>query len=137
MASHPLTGRVPSARQSFHVSGTIDYRLARNMVLSEFRKGRLSRLDICDAHPQLLRAAVEVGEDAQEECPVCEEARLKLVSYVFGYRLPPSGRCIATKAELAKLARAGRELACYVVEVCPCCWWNHLARVFSISALPA
>ena len=53
--------------------GEIDYRLARNMVVSEFRKGRLSRLDVCDAHPELLRAARNVGEPAIQDCPVCEQ----------------------------------------------------------------
>ena len=57
------------------VSGHVDYRLARNAVVSEFRKGRLSRLDVCDAHPELLRAAINVGEASREDCPICEDAR--------------------------------------------------------------
>jgi hypothetical protein len=55
------------------------------------------------------------------------------VSYVFGSRLPPSGRVVASRGELAKLSHPGRELACYVVEVCPSCAWNHLARTFAVS----
>jgi len=135
-AVNPLTPTAPSDDRPYRVTGTIDYRLARNMVLNEYRKGRLSRLDICDAHPQLLRAAVEIGEDSQEICPVCQQSGVKLVSYAFGYRLPPSGRCITSAAELAKLARSGRDLSCYVVEVCPSCWWNHLSKVFSVIAQP-
>ncbi len=120
----------------FRIAGTVDYRLARNAVLSEYRKGHLSRLDVCDAHPQLLRAALDAGEDLQETCPVCKQANLKLVSYAFGPRLPPSGRCVASSAELAKLARRARDLSCYVVEVCPSCWWNHLSKVVSICGSP-
>ena len=116
------------------VLGNVDYRLARNMVVTEYRKGRLSRLDICDAHPELLRAAGDAGEDSSEECPICEEAKLRLVSYVFGPRLPPSGRCVASKKELAKLARPGKDLVCYVVEVCPCCAWNHMAQAFNLTS---
>lgn len=112
--------------------GLVDYRLARNAVLSELRKGRLSRLDVCDAHPELLRAAANVGSPASEECPVCEEHELKLVSYVFGARMPPNGKCVSSAAEMAKLRRGGRELACYVVEVCTACSWNHLARSFPL-----
>lgn len=111
----------------------VDFRLARNMVVSEFRKGRLSRLDVCDAHPELLRAARNVGEPATQHCPICESGQLVFVTYVFGSRLPASGRCITSRAELATLNRRSREVACYVVEVCPDCAWNHLARTFPLG----
>jgi hypothetical protein len=52
------------------------------------------------------------------------------VTYVFGTRLPPNGTCPATPTELARLCRRADEVACYVVEVCPQCSWNHLARMF-------
>lgn len=116
------------------VAGQVDYRLARNAVLSEFKRGRLSRMDVCDAHPELLRAAANVGEETREDCPICEDTKVRLVSYVFGPRLPPSGRCVSTKAELSKLSRSDRELACYVVEVCPTCAWNHLAQTFAVGS---
>ncbi len=107
------------------------------LLRSEFRKGRLSRLDVCDAHPELLRAATNVGEESREDCPICEESKVRLVSYVFGSRLPPSGKCVTTKSELAKLARGSADLACYVVEVCPNCSWNHLAQTFSLGGRKA
>jgi Family of unknown function (DUF5318) len=119
----------------FRVAGNVDFRLARNVVISEYRKGHLSRLDVCDAHPELLRAAADAGEDSQEDCPICEDVKLRLVSYVFGHRLPASGRCVASKKELARLATPGKDLACYVIEVCPSCSWNHLAQAFSLSAV--
>jgi hypothetical protein len=117
-------------------AGQVDYRLARNAVVAEFRRGRLSRLDVCDAHPDLLRAATNVGEETREDCPICEEAKVRLVSYVFGSRLPPSGRCVSSRGELAKLGRSGQSLACYVVEVCPNCSWNHLAQTFVLAGRP-
>ncbi len=120
----------PSAQ---HVAGQIDYRLARNSIVSEFQKGRLSRQDVCDAQPELLRAASGCGQPTEEDCPICGDAKVVLVSYVFGSRLPPSGKCVGSKAELLKLSRPGRELACYVVEVCPSCAWNHLARTFALG----
>jgi hypothetical protein len=116
-----------------HVGGQVDYRLARNAVVSEFRKGRLSRLDVCDAHPELLRAAVNVGQETREDCPICEDTKVVLVSYVFGSRLPPSGKCVTSQRELMKLSRGARDLACYVVEVCPNCSWNHLAKTFTVG----
>jgi hypothetical protein len=121
---------VPTSRT---LPGEIDYRLARNMVVSEFKKGRLSRLDVCDAHPELLRAARNVGEPATQECPICDQPTLVNVSYVFGSRRPPQGRCVTSRTELGKLARRATELACYVVEVCPECAWNHLARSFPLG----
>jgi hypothetical protein len=113
--------------------GTVDYRLARQAVLSEYRKARLARHEVCDAHPELVRAARECGEPTSIECPICEETQVVLVSYVFGPRLPPFGRCITKKGELTSLARRGGDLTCYVVEVCPSCSWNHLARVFPLE----
>jgi hypothetical protein len=113
--------------------GEIDYRLARRTVVDEFRRGRLSKLDVCDAHPELVRAARSLGEETAEACPICEDANVVLVSYVFGPGLPPSGRCVANKKELSRVSRGSRGgLACYVVEVCPECRWNHLARTFAL-----
>jgi hypothetical protein len=114
-------------------AGTIDYRLARQALVSEFRKGRLAQHEVCDAHPELVRAARECGEPTSIDCPICEADQVVLVSYVFGPRLPSFGRCITTKAELAKLARRDDDMACYVVEVCPSCSWNHLARVLPVG----
>jgi hypothetical protein len=113
--------------------GEIDYRLARRHVVAEFKRGRLSRLDVCDAHPELLRAARNVGEATTEPCPICEDGQLVLVSFAFGARLPSHGRCLTSRDELAKLSRRTQELACYVVEVCPDCSWNHLARTFLVG----
>jgi hypothetical protein len=116
------------------VAGQVDYRLARNSVVTQFHKGRLSRLDICDAHPDLLRAAINVGDETREDCPICEEAKLRLVSYVFGSRLSPSGVCVTSRKEMTKVARTAKDLVCYVVEVCPACAWNHLARSFAVTS---
>ena len=113
--------------------GEIDYRLARKHVVAEFKRGRLSRLDVCDAHPELLRAARNVGEATAETCPICEEGQLVLVSFAFGARLPAHGRCVTSRDELTKLASRAPELSCYVVEVCPDCEWNHLARTFLLG----
>ncbi|HMK13055.1 MAG TPA: DUF5318 family protein [Acidimicrobiales bacterium] len=118
--------------------GVIDYRLARRSLLSEYRKGRLARHQVCDAHPELVRAAREVGSPTRVECPVCTEraghgTTLVLVTYVFGPRLPPYGRCISQKAELAKLDQRSDALTAYVVEVCPECHWHHLTRSYSLG----
>ncbi|MBI2709856.1 MAG: DUF5318 family protein [Actinobacteria bacterium] len=117
----------------FRGPGEIDYRLARQAVLSEFRKGRLARHEVCDAHPELRRAAREVGDVTSQDCPICEAEPVVLVSYVFGPRLPAHGRCLTAKGELRRLASRGGPYACYVVEVCRACGWNHLARTFVVD----
>jgi hypothetical protein len=66
-------------------------------------------------------------------CPICEEANLVHVSFAFGPRLPSSGRALAP-GEITKLTRNRTELACYVVEVCVECCWNHLLRMFTVGA---
>lgn len=113
-------------------TGVVDYRLARNQVVKEFKRGRLTKLDVCDAQPELLRNAVHCGRPAPEPCPICE-GELALVTYVFGSRLPASGRCITKLDELSKMDRAPEERAAYVVEVCSDCAWNHLVRCFPVG----
>ena len=115
-------------------AGEIDFRLARNAVLSEFRKGRLLPSDVCDAHPDLIRAARNVGHATGRVCPICSRKKaLVHVSYVFGPGMPASGHTLGNEAELERLSRRGRNLSCYVVEVCPHCGWNHLARTFRVG----
>lgn len=112
----------------------IDYRLARRAVLRDWMLGRLSRLDICDAHPELLRAARHVGEESPRSCPICVEVKLRLVSYVYGDGLKAAnGRCVTSAAELERLGQNCDEFACYVVEVCTECFWNHLSRSYLLG----
>jgi hypothetical protein len=113
-------------------TGVVDYRLARSSVVKEFKRGRLTKLDVCDAQPELLRNAVHCGTPSPEPCPICE-APLVHVTYVFGSRLPASGRCITKLAELTRFERAPDERAAYVVEVCGGCSWNHLVRCFPVG----
>ena len=88
------------------------------MLVNEYQRGRLSREQVCDAHPELIRAAKHVGTPLDQPCPICEELSLRLVTYVFGARLPAHGRCVSTAKEMAMLNRRRDELAAYVVEAC-------------------
>jgi hypothetical protein len=114
--------------------GLVDYVLARRSVLRDLHRGRLSRRDVCDAHPELIRAARQVGDAAGVDCPVCELEGLRLVSYAFGDSLKsPSGRLWVGEKELARLERSHDELKCYEVEVCAECGWNHLRRSYLVG----
>jgi hypothetical protein len=117
--------------------GVVDHRLVRRALISEYRKGRLARDQVCDAHPELLRAARSVGQPTGTECPICEQHKLVLVTYVFGPRLPAHGRCVTTTPELQQLNRRAEQCTAYVVEVCPSCSWHHLLRVLPIGGRPA
>ncbi len=105
----------------------IDYALARRAVLADLRRGRVSLLDVCDAHPDLRRAARHHGEATETPCPVCRNADpLVRVTHVYGDGLrEASGRACAARA-VAELARTHGELTAYEVEVCLHCSWNHL-----------
>ena len=107
----------------------VDYALARRAVLRDLRAGRRDRTDVCDAHPELIRAGRHVGEEAPGDCPVCGSGELRLVSYVYGDKLrQANGRCISGPRELAKLESRHEEFSRYIVEVCVACRWNHLHR---------
>jgi hypothetical protein len=117
----------PVSAKSDQRAAAVEFRLARNAVVADYRAKRVTREDVCDAHPELLRAA-KAGQLTNEECPICEDDDLVHVTYAFGPRLPARGRCVDSLAEMRRLDRSGDELSCYVVEVCPTCSWNHLVR---------
>ena len=113
--------------------GVVDHRLARRHLINEYLRGRLRQDQVCDAHPELIRAARNVGTPATIGCPICNERDLRLVTYVFGPRLPSHGRCVSTAEELAKLGAGPDELTAYVVEACVSCRWHHLLRVLPVG----
>lgn len=113
--------------------GHVDHRFARQFLINEFRRGRLRRDEVCDAHPELIRAARNVGTVLEQACPICDEHGLRLVTYVFGHRLPAHGRCVSDAAEMARLARRSGEMSAYVVEACVECSWHHLRVVMPVG----
>jgi hypothetical protein len=54
--------RTPLVRSKRSQLGVIDYTLAKRALLRDAQDGLLSVSDICDAHPELMRAAKYVGE---------------------------------------------------------------------------
>ena len=109
----------------------VEFGLVRRALLAKLAAGEIRREEICDAHPELLRAAKNLGRQSGERCPVCDGADLVEVTYVFGARLPAGGTCPTSRAELAKLERREEPVQCYAVEVCTGCNFHHLARKWS------
>lgn len=110
---------------------TVDYGLARRSVLAAVRRGTKATSDVCDAHPELLRAAKNIGHVRDEVCPICSHEAIRWVQYVYGDELKRnSGRVVYPEEWLAELARSHDEFTCYIVEVCLDCSWNHLVRSY-------
>ncbi len=120
-----------SFRSSTADGAVVEFGLVRHALLAKLAQGTLRHEDVCDAHPELLRAAKHIGRSTGETCPVCAEAELVEVTYVFGSRLPPGGTCPTSRAELLKLERREEPVQCYAVEVCVACSFHHLVRKWS------
>lgn len=123
-----------SAQALRGASGIVDHRLARRHLINEYQRGRLRQTQICDAHPELIRAARNVGTESRSLCPICAQVPLRLVTYVFGSRLPSHGRCVSTAKEMAALNQRSDDLTAYVVEACTQCKWHHLLRVLPVGS---
>jgi hypothetical protein len=109
----------------------VDYSLARRSVIASVRRGLLSTTDVCDAHPELLRAAKNIGEHAQGVCPICSHEALRNVRYVYGEHLGrDNGRVVYPADWLQDLVRDHEQFTCYLVEICIDCQWNHLLRSY-------
>jgi hypothetical protein len=111
----------------------VDYRLERQRVLDGFDRGDIAREEICDAQSELRRNAVHCGTELGDVCPVCEDNETVSVIYVFGPRLPASGRCVTSVGEHERLARRKGEFTGFVVEVCAACGWNHLLSSYPLT----
>ncbi|HST64394.1 MAG TPA: DUF5318 family protein [Mycobacteriales bacterium] len=111
----------------------VDYALQRRSVLADLYAGRATTLDVCDAHPYLLRAAKFHGEPTEESCPVCRKERLINVHYVYGDELRAASGQAKSVAELHRMGMDHRDFTVYVVEVCRSCGWNHLTLSFVLG----
>lgn len=123
-----MVARTKLGLQEAASNGVVDYRLAREATLSAWRDGSLTREQICDGQRELQRNAEFCGTPSGRECPVCEQHDLVEVTYVFGPRLPRSGRCVTSDKEMTRLAARKSVSEGYVVEVCTSCRWNHLTE---------
>lgn len=111
----------------------VDYALARRRILRDFRRGILTSLDVCDAHPELLRVATHHGTPTGRDCPICADKDTQIhlveVSYLYGSKLgKSSGRPVTEYNQLEEADSKGKFFHRYLVEVCTNCKWNFLVR---------
>ncbi len=116
------------------MASNVDYALARKATLRDLRRGLVDRSDLCDAHPELLRAARHIGVRSTTSCPICKLGGLAHVRYAYGDRLRhANGRAIMGDNELERLGARHEEFTLYVVEVCASCGWNFLVTSYLLG----
>ena len=121
------------------MNGRIDYRMAKRAVVRQVTRGLVGAQEVCDAHPELLRAARNIGTETARTCPICRmaddradvpidaESTLREVIYVYGESLRQrQGHVVWDDEELHHLAGRYRSFTAYRVECCLVCGWNHL-----------
>lgn len=115
--------------------GRTDYRLQRRALLQQVREGQRFRDEVCDAHPELLRAAQHIGTRVADDCPICDRSGLTQVHYAFEGKGPRTrgGRAVPREA-LARQAERHGDLTVYTVEVCTDCGWHHLLESYLLLA---
>jgi hypothetical protein len=130
--------------------GFTDYRMAKRALVRQVTRGTVPVTDVCDAHPELMQAARNVGAVADRRCPICRIAdrraeiapdgadNLRLVTYVFGDGLRrKSGLVVWTRDELDQLAARHDSLSVYQVECCLVCGWNYLMASYLLGVAHA
>ena len=113
--------------------------MAKRALIRQVARGTVPVADVADAHPELLRAAANVGAETSRTCPICrladdradvafdDAATLREVVYVYGKALRQrNGTIVWDAGGLAELARSVRSFTAYTVECCVVCGWNHL-----------
>jgi Family of unknown function (DUF5318) len=123
--------RTPLGRTPRTQLNVIDYTLAKRALLRDSQRGLQSVNDLCDAHPELMRAARHVGEATRVDCPVCGKDKLVLLAYVYGDALKSENGRVWSLDTGLRMAAANPGACCYVVEVCRACNWNHLREAFT------
>ncbi|SQH98220.1 Uncharacterised protein [Corynebacterium minutissimum] len=112
----------------------VSYEWERAQHLRDFRAGRMSRDELCDADFLLRAAAEHHGVDMHKSCPICEHD-LRLTRWVYGDSLGRRAGSARSEQEIADLVAEGLEFTVHAVEVCPACRWNHLLRAATVYAL--
>lgn len=127
----PTTVIIVGKNMGASVSATIDFRMIRRAYVERVRVGDVPRHDACDASVDLVRAAHHFGVARRTECPICVEQQMRNVTYLFGPRLPRSGKCVTSAQSLREFNSRPEQYTAYTVEVCMSCRWNHV-----LSAAP-
>jgi hypothetical protein len=135
--SNPVSApeRAPTLDAMWSKRQTVDYALQRRHALERLRSRvrTLSREDVCDADPMLIRSALHHGELSAVRCPIGNCGRLVNLSYTFGEQLGQYSGRIKSPAELEEMENEFGEFRVCVVEVCTECGWNHMITSYLLG----
>jgi hypothetical protein len=146
-------------RATVGVRSFVDYALVRQATLHDLRSGYVTTTDVCDPHPDLIRAALHHGEPSTRSCPVCRRGDgglrsadrldprlginggpglpgaggLVFLRYVYGEELGQYSGRIRDQQEIVEIAASSGDVKVYVVEVCISCGWNHLVASYVVG----
>lgn len=114
---------------------SVDYALQRRHALERLRSRvrSVSRDDLCDADPMLIRAALHHGDLSPVRCPVNDCGSLVTLNYTFGEQLGQYSGRIKSSAELEEMENEFGEFMVRVVEVCTECGWNHMIASYLLG----
>lgn len=133
------------------MSSTIDYRLAKRAVVRRLHDGELSTEQVCDAHPELVRASIHMGTRTGRACPVCAmgqdegdhgadaPAMVIETTWLYGDSLrQKSGHLVEHPLDLMDYEQRFPSFVAWTVECCVACGWNHLIsrRLCGFSHFP-
>lgn len=113
----------------------VSYALQRRHTLEALRRRTrtLTRPEVCDADPLLVRSAHHHGALAGVTCPICTRHELVNLNYVFGTQLGQYSGRIKSSAELDEMQSEFGEFKVCVVEVCTECGWNHMISSYLLG----
>lgn len=107
----------------------VSHEWERAVHIRDFRAGKLSREQVCDADFLLQAAARHHGTDMDRPCPVCESP-MRLTRWVYGEELGRRSGSARSEKEIREIAAEGVKFTIHHVEVCLNCRWNHLLSAF-------
>jgi len=102
--------------------GRIEYRLMRESIVKDYRRGRLGRLEVATPNPNCCGSRRTSGGRQTPSAPSVSK-NSSSTSCSPSSRPSPGGLPMTDLGSLSKATRKSSELACYLVEVCTGCSW--------------
>lgn len=120
----------------FQLAHIVSHEWERRAVLREFRAGKKSREEVCDADFLLRAAAEHHGVDSGRPCPICG-GTMRDILWVYGENLGRHAGSARSETEIAELVHETGPFTVHKVEVCPDCRWNHLLSASEVVPVPS